>query len=231
MEKKNGKLFLAVILLICLSIPIIFFQFSSDNEEVTAGEEGEEFHSFNNDEAVSGAEPLAEIAPQEADHEGESESASEAVQAGGIERNTPDPANRNLAPGSQGSPEQGANQGSPGDTAGESAAENPPSPEPTMNREMVREAIESIRPIAEQCYLDVLEDFPDAEGRIFLSFELVTEEGEGRVRSTSISDQSTLFEATLEECLQHHIQEVTFPGASEEGAVFSVRYPFTFAPE
>ena len=98
----------------------------------------------------------------------------------------------------------------------------------TLSREALQESIETLRPIARQCYLDALKDFPDVDGRVMLEFEIISEGGEGRVAMTEIGEDSTLYESSIHTCLQHHISEVVFDSPGED-AVMKVTYPFHFA--
>ncbi|WP_230467613.1 AgmX/PglI C-terminal domain-containing protein [Lujinxingia vulgaris] len=114
-----------------------------------------------------------------------------------------------------------------------SAAPTREKPEPerkagTLSREALQESIETLRPIARQCYLDALKDFPDVDGRVMLEFEVISENGEGRVSMTEIGDDSTLYESSLHTCLQHHLSEVVFDSPGEDAAL-KVTYPFNFA--
>lgn len=98
----------------------------------------------------------------------------------------------------------------------------------TLSREALQESIETLRPIARQCYLDALKDFPDVDGRVMLEFEIISEGGEGRVAMTEIGEDSTLYESSIHTCLQHHISDVVFDSPGED-AVMKVTYPFHFA--
>lgn len=98
----------------------------------------------------------------------------------------------------------------------------------TLDRDVIRQGIQSIRPMVERCYHETLRDFPEAEGTIVLGFTIAAEEGIGRVElAEPDQDTSTLIDTVLHDCMTDAVGAVEFP-APQDGKV-NVRYPFKFA--
>lgn len=119
------------------------------------------------------------------------------------------------------------------DSAG--AAEGDESDEPpsgTLDKETIKQGIESIRPLVKACYEESLEEFPDAAGRVTVGFRVIGEEGEGRVELAELDEEkTTLFDERLHDCMMQQIGDATFDAPPEEGGVVNVTYPFSFATE
>lgn len=102
-------------------------------------------------------------------------------------------------------------------------------PTGTLPREVIREGILSMRPIVEQCYRDTLRDFPDAEGKVTISFTISAEEDEGRVQLAELDPETTtLIDSMLHDCMLESIGELRFPAPDGDGTV-NVKYPFQFS--
>lgn len=100
----------------------------------------------------------------------------------------------------------------------------------TLDRDVIRQGIQSIRPTVEKCYHATLKDFPEAEGTIVLGFTIAAEDGIGRVElAEPDQDTSTLIDTVLHDCMTDAVGAVEFP-APQDGKV-NVRYPFKFAAQ
>ncbi len=101
-------------------------------------------------------------------------------------------------------------------------------PTGTLDREVIRDGIKTMRPVVESCYLETLADFPDAEGRVTLAFTIAAENDEGRVELAELDDEtSTLIDAMLHDCMIKALADLKFPAPDGNGKV-NVRYPFNF---
>ncbi len=101
----------------------------------------------------------------------------------------------------------------------------------TLDREVIRDGIQAMRPVVESCYLETLADFPDAEGRVTLAFTIAAENDEGRVELAELDDEtSTLIDAMLHDCMIKALGDLKFPAPDGNGKV-NVRYPFNFSPK
>ncbi len=104
-------------------------------------------------------------------------------------------------------------------------------PHGTLDREVIRDGIQAMRPVVEACYLETLADFPDAEGRVTLAFTIAAEDDEGRVELAELDDEkSTLIDAMLHDCMIKALGDLKFPAPDGNGKV-NVRYPFNFSPK
>lgn len=101
----------------------------------------------------------------------------------------------------------------------------------TLDREVIRDGIQAMRPVVESCYLETLADFPDAEGKVTLSFTIAAQNDEGRVELAELDDEkSTLIDAMLHDCMIKALGDLKFPAPEGNGKV-NVRYPFNFSPK
>jgi hypothetical protein len=104
-------------------------------------------------------------------------------------------------------------------------------PHGTLEREVIRDGIQAMRPVVESCYLETLADFPDAEGRVTLAFTIAAENDEGRVELAELDgEKSTLIDAMLHDCMLKALGDLKFPAPEGNGKV-NVRYPFNFSPK
>ena len=113
----------------------------------------------------------------------------------------------------------GGDAGAPPDAGAE--------PPGTMSKETVMEGIATMRPAVKECYEKILEEFPDAEGTVKLSFTIVGSEGQGHVDLEKVLESSTLYEEDLHDCLIQELRNVEFP-TPEGGGEVKVTYPFRF---
>jgi hypothetical protein len=101
-------------------------------------------------------------------------------------------------------------------------------PTGSLDRETVRDGIKAVTPLVKVCYEETLEDFPDAAGTITVGFRIIGEQGEGRVEMSELdSENTTLFDEKLHDCMLRSIGEATFD-APEGGGAVNVTYPFNF---
>mgnify|MGYP006188901993 CR=1 FL=1 len=101
-------------------------------------------------------------------------------------------------------------------------------PEDTLSHEAIRDGIEVVRPLVKVCYEDALKEFPDAAGKVTLSFRIAAEDEEGRVELSELDrERTTLFDEKLHDCMMESVAEATFP-APGAGGVVNVTYPFVF---
>ena len=103
---------------------------------------------------------------------------------------------------------------------------------PKLDAEYIQQRIqEDLVPVAVECYDSVLEDRPDAAGKIVMKFTIVGAEDVGGVVEEASVDElgSTLDEPFLRECMRESLMAVTFDPPDEGGRV-RVTYPFKFAP-
>ncbi|MEZ4461401.1 MAG: AgmX/PglI C-terminal domain-containing protein [bacterium] len=133
-----------------------------------------------------------------------------------------------------GPPREDAVMANPGPDTVPTPTEAPPKAvdeEPTgsLDREVIRDGIQSMRPIVEKCYNETLKDFPDAEGRVTLAFTISAEDDEGRVELSELdTEKTTLIDTMLHDCMLEAVGELRFPAPEGNGKV-NVKYPFNFA--
>lgn len=107
-------------------------------------------------------------------------------------------------------------------------AENNNQPTGTVDREGIRNVIQGMRPLVKNCYLETLNDFPEAEGKVVLAFTIAAEDGVGRVELSELDpEKTTLIDTFLHDCIQEALAEQEFPVPDGNGRV-NVRYPFAF---
>jgi hypothetical protein len=90
-------------------------------------------------------------------------------------------------------------------------------------------------PALKQCYARLLEDQPQANGRLVFRFT-VTDDGAGggRISDASVLPQAAdagapeLIAPLTEQCMLNALIEAPFP--SPQGGPVTVTYPFSFAP-
>lgn len=98
---------------------------------------------------------------------------------------------------------------------------------PSIPRDVIENAIEAIKPAAQQCYDSLLQDFPDANGTVQVRFIFKTEDGMARVQMSEIMENSTLFDSSLHDCLSEVVGSLTLPRAENDMQVM-VAHPFHF---
>jgi hypothetical protein len=102
---------------------------------------------------------------------------------------------------------------------------------PSLDPQYIRSAIsEQLVPIAHECYQSALEDDPELGGKIVTRFVIVgAEDVGGVVEEAEISDDSTLDNAFVRECMRESLMAVVFE-PPEDGGRIEVSYPFLFEP-
>lgn len=98
---------------------------------------------------------------------------------------------------------------------------------PPLPREVIVAAIEELKPVAKECYETLLDDFPDAAGTVRISFVFETENGMSRVQMSEITDQTTLFDSELHDCLSQAVGTLELPRTPHDTRM-TVTYPFHF---
>ena len=95
----------------------------------------------------------------------------------------------------------------------------------------IMEAITRVKPLVKDCYERMLDDFPDAEGKIVVQLKVKAIEGIGEVEAIKVGDdeKTDLFDTKMHECMGAALSLVTFPLEGEEDAEVVVNYPFNFA--
>ena len=76
----------------------------------------------------------------------------------------------------------------------------------------------------------MLEDFPEAGGKIIAKLRVRNIEGIGEVEVVSFEEGDAHFDKWMLECLEKSARDITFPMQGKEDAEVVVRYPFNFAP-
>lgn len=99
-----------------------------------------------------------------------------------------------------------------------------------VDKEDIREAVKRIQPELVGCYEDMLEDFPEAGGKIIAKLRVRNIEGIGEVEVVSFEEGDAHFDKWMLECLEKSARDITFPMQGKEDAEVVVRYPFNFAP-
>jgi hypothetical protein len=106
----------------------------------------------------------------------------------------------------------------------------PENEEPPIPKEKIQQVlVDEYMPVVKRCYEDLLNEFPDAmpTGRVVVAFDIVAEDGEGRVALAERGDGTTLFEGEFHNCLLSNLGEVVFPTPDGEQKL-RVNYPFHF---
>ncbi len=98
---------------------------------------------------------------------------------------------------------------------------------PSIPQNVIEDAIEALKPAAQQCYDSLLQDFPDAAGTVQVRFIFKTQDGMARVQMSEIMENSTLFDNGLHDCLSEAVGSLTLPRAENDMQVM-VAYPFHF---
>ena len=100
----------------------------------------------------------------------------------------------------------------------------------TLSREAVQKGMEAIRPFVEECYRNIVEDFPEATGRVQMNFTIEADGEHGRVSVSEIDEASSLHETSLHECLTDNIFNIEFDTPYDDG-IIDVTYPFNFSTD
>ena len=94
----------------------------------------------------------------------------------------------------------------------------------------IMEAITRVKPLVKDCYDRMLDDFPDAEGKIVVQLKVKAIEGIGEVEAVKVGEdeKTDLFDTKMHESMSDVLGLVTFPIEGEEDAEVIVNYPFSF---
>ena len=105
----------------------------------------------------------------------------------------------------------------------------------SMDKDQIRRAVRQVIPIVKECYAKLLEDQPEASGRLVVRFTITNAGGGvGRIKEASIvpkeADGSApeLISPLTEQCVLNAIGNLSFP--APEGEPVDVTYPFNFSP-
>jgi hypothetical protein len=123
---------------------------------------------------------------------------------------------------------EGAGEGAgetTGETAGETAGEKP---EGAISPDAIKGVVASMKPAMKACYNSVLSDFPDASGKVLVTFRIEAEADEGRVTVIEVNEESTLMDDRLLGCMTDAFGDAVFP-VPDGGDTVQVTFPFTFA--
>lgn len=116
------------------------------------------------------------------------------------------------------------------ENAREAAEMNAPGPTGSLPKEVIREAIDEIRPFIKECYEKMLVDFPSASGRITLEFDLEADEGVIRPSQAQILESgTTLSDEQMTECVVKTIGDLEIKSPTDSAGTVKVRYPFVFS--
>ncbi|MCA9538743.1 MAG: AgmX/PglI C-terminal domain-containing protein, partial [Myxococcales bacterium] len=110
------------------------------------------------------------------------------------------------------------------------AADAPDAAPPTgrVDKEAVRSAIQSARPVVADCYQQALAGNAELAGTLTVKFTVVSKDDEGRIRDAEIEGEG-IGNPFLEMCVLKALGDTSFPVPDGGGEVV-VRYPFKLAP-
>lgn len=123
-----------------------------------------------------------------------------------------------------------ARDGSPGGPQGDAAGsteagaqgEEPSGQSP---REKIQGAIQGMKPHVKDCYEKLLEEFPEADGRIVMTFTIVGDGDTSHIDLEGVSQDSSLYDKSLHQCMLDALRGVEMP-AWPQGQEVKVTYPF-----
>jgi hypothetical protein len=95
----------------------------------------------------------------------------------------------------------------------------------------VVEAMAAVKPLMKACYDQMLDDFPEASGRVTARFTLEAKDEVGEVEVVEFLEEDTQFDAQMKGCMTKALAEFTLPMAGVNEGSLTVAYPFTFAAE
>ena len=98
-----------------------------------------------------------------------------------------------------------------------------------LSKEQIQEVItDQFKPLARECYQSLLDQFPQAEGGVTVSFQIVREGGRGRVDLSEVkNDGTTLMDGPMQDCLTQKLGDLEFDVPKGEESV-NVTYPLNF---
>jgi len=97
----------------------------------------------------------------------------------------------------------------------------------TLDKEDIRRAIQSIKPLIRECFMDVAARYPGPQ-TVKLRFTIVASGTSGRFQDGEIAE-STVQDPFVLACFLESLTDVQFPAPRGEGVV-TVTYPFHFEP-
>jgi hypothetical protein len=95
----------------------------------------------------------------------------------------------------------------------------------------VVEAMAAVKPLMKACYDQMLDDFPEASGRVTARFTLEAKDEVGEVEVVEFLEEDTQFDAQMKGCMTKALAEFTLPMAGVNEGSLTVAYPFTFTAE
>ncbi len=98
---------------------------------------------------------------------------------------------------------------------------------PTLDKEDIRRAIQSVKPLIRECFMDVAARYPGPQ-TVKLRFTIVASGTSGRFQDGEIAESSVQDPFVLA-CFLEALTDVQFPPPRGEGVV-TVTYPFHFEP-
>jgi hypothetical protein len=143
-------------------------------------------------------------------------------------RSTPEPAPSALpsgAPPTPAAPERGASLGG---SASESAPPPAEGSEPPISKGELKAAVQSVKPLIQQCFLDVAQRYP-GNHKVVLKFTIVGQGLTGHFKDGEVVD-STIPDPWLQACFLDSLTDARFPAPSGGGTV-TVTYPFSFTSQ
>jgi hypothetical protein len=120
-----------------------------------------------------------------------------------------------------------------GPTTARAAAAKPPAAtesktnKASLSKDAIQGVISSMKPAFRACYNSLLGEFPEASGKVLVTFRVEAEDSSGRVSVIEVSEESTLMDDKMQNCLTDAFQDAEFP-LPEDGAAVQVTYPFMF---
>ena len=103
-----------------------------------------------------------------------------------------------------------------------------PGGQPSASEADIRESIDRVKPLVKGCYETLLDEFPEAEGRVVVRMKVRNIEGIGEVELVQIGEGTELFDEKMHGCLGQAMELVTFPIDGLEGDEVVVTYPYQF---
>lgn len=104
----------------------------------------------------------------------------------------------------------------------------PPAGRAAISPAAVRTVIASMKPTLKVCYETLLSEFPEASGKVLVTFRVESQAGAGRVTVVEVDEETSLMDEKLLDCLTDAFADAEFP-LPEDGDTIQVTYPFTFA--
>jgi hypothetical protein len=212
MDEKRKRFPKALLLVGLGLVGFGMFLFMSDRTAPYGdGESDERFDVYSG--ARESADPASPSSPQ--------------VEAPGSHRRSPTPLSQ---PDSQPSRAASSQPAVAPDGPTKTVPKARPRPEGVLGKEEVQLGIEAFKPVAKHCYEQLLEDFPEASGKVALRFTVQAADGFGEVVMSEIDKSKTeVHDGFFHDCLTTSIASVEFE--TEQTGATDVTYPFRFERE